>query len=634
MAFGGSETVTLKAILQGTDRSLSATLRRSGGALGTFGKVAGVAAGAATTALLVAGTAAVTMASSFEESMSKISGLVGASKKDIDLYTQAVLDMSKRVPVGPQELADALYFVTSAGFKGKKALEVLETSAKGSAAGLGDTATVADAITSAINAYGQGNLSAAEAADILAGTVREGKAAAEDIAPVLGRILPLASELGVSFSDVGASLSAFTRVGDDASQASTKVSAILTSLVRQAPAGADVLKKVGLSYGSIRQEIREKGLLAALQHVSDKLGGNSSKLQKVFQDSNALKGVLALTGDQAEANKGIFERLATATGSLETAYDKASETLAFKTALLKTTVQSLVTEIGLKLLPHVKKLADWFMEKAVPAIEQFIDEWESGTGTGGEFRRELKKVWEELKSLWQWVQDNKDELKLLAQVILGIMLFSLQQLAVSLSAVVGLLKAVATVSIWLRDNVFKPVVSALLGGLSRLMGKFGAFFEAISYIPGFGWARVAADAMYNAAGAAGRLADNINGIPNYKRVTVEYNQVVLGRQPVYNQAGYRQGYTNVPRAGGGTIVPGMSYLVGENGPELFTSDAGGRITPARQTAQVMRSKNGAAGGGSGSDAPMYANLYLDGRLIQQSLLKRQRETGSLGFATS
>ncbi len=52
------------------------------------------------------------------------------------------------------EEAEALFFITSAGLEEKEALDMLEVSARAAAAGLGDIATIADAVTSAANAYG------------------------------------------------------------------------------------------------------------------------------------------------------------------------------------------------------------------------------------------------------------------------------------------------------------------------------------------------------------------------------------------------------------------------------------------------------------------------------------------------
>ena len=78
-------------------------------------------------------------------------------------YRESVLELGKTVPQGPQALADALYFVTSAGFEGEAALRVLEASARAAAAGLGETQTVANTVGSAVLVYGENVLSAERA---------------------------------------------------------------------------------------------------------------------------------------------------------------------------------------------------------------------------------------------------------------------------------------------------------------------------------------------------------------------------------------------------------------------------------------------------------------------------------------
>jgi TP901 family phage tail tape measure protein len=123
--------------------------------------------------------------------------------KQVEEWNSQVLDMSRSVGRGPTELADALFFVTSAGIRGAEAMEVLEMAAKASAAGMGETKVVADLVTSAMNAFGKENLSAAEATDILTATVREGKAEADSLAQAMGFVLPVAAEMGVKFRPGG-----------------------------------------------------------------------------------------------------------------------------------------------------------------------------------------------------------------------------------------------------------------------------------------------------------------------------------------------------------------------------------------------------------------------------------------------
>jgi hypothetical protein len=124
------------------------------------------------------GTQAIQMSRQFEMSMAKIQGLVGVSATEVNKMKESILDLGGATTKTPQELADALYFITSSGFKGAEALDILKESARSAAAGLGETQVVADALTSVLNAYGDGAYSAAQANDILVVSVREGKSEA------------------------------------------------------------------------------------------------------------------------------------------------------------------------------------------------------------------------------------------------------------------------------------------------------------------------------------------------------------------------------------------------------------------------------------------------------------------------
>ena len=155
--------------------------------------------------------------------MSTIVGLVGIAKDKVNAWTQSILDMAPALGKSPQELADAMFFITSAGLRGKTAMETLRQSARASVGGLGETKDVADAVTSAINAYGEKNLSAAKATDILTASVREGKMQANEIAQAIGKIIPVASQMGITFDQVGAAMASLTRIGYRADTASIEI---------------------------------------------------------------------------------------------------------------------------------------------------------------------------------------------------------------------------------------------------------------------------------------------------------------------------------------------------------------------------------------------------------------------------
>ncbi|KKL64289.1 hypothetical protein LCGC14_2166570, partial [marine sediment metagenome] len=91
-----------------------------------------------TVPLALIGGAAFKMHKEFEASMSKIVGLVGVAQEQVEKWGKTIIKMGPALGKAPTELADALFFITSAGIRGAEAMDVLEMSAKASAAGLGE----------------------------------------------------------------------------------------------------------------------------------------------------------------------------------------------------------------------------------------------------------------------------------------------------------------------------------------------------------------------------------------------------------------------------------------------------------------------------------------------------------------
>jgi len=311
------------------------------------------------TAPIVAAGAAITKVSAdFETSLSKIVGLVGVSREQVNEWKQDILVLAKETAKAPGELADAMFFVTSAGLKGQEALDALEVSAKAAAAGLGETKVVADLVTSAMNAYGADVLSAGKATDILVATVREGKAEAPELAAAMGQVLPVSSAMGVSFDQVGAAIAGMTRTGTNAATASTQLRQILVSILKPSSQARDTLESLGLSASGLRSQIREKGLLTTLQTLVDAFGDNEEASAQVFGNVRALAGVMDLLGGNAEGNVAIFDALKDSTGALDDAFGAASETAGFKMQQALTTLKTIMIELGDTLLPMVASAAE------------------------------------------------------------------------------------------------------------------------------------------------------------------------------------------------------------------------------------------------------------------------------------
>ena len=118
------------------------------------------------------GAAGAKMAIDFEQSMTKITTLVGTSAEEVNKLGAEVKAMAVETATPAKELADALFFIQSAGVKGSASMDALRVSAKGAAMQMGDITDIASATTSIMTAYGH---SSQKSGDLLHETLKQGK---------------------------------------------------------------------------------------------------------------------------------------------------------------------------------------------------------------------------------------------------------------------------------------------------------------------------------------------------------------------------------------------------------------------------------------------------------------------------
>ena len=320
--------------------------------------------------IVAAGAVATKFALDFDTSMRQIVGLAKVPKEAIGGIREEILGLSRDTGRAPNELAQAFYFVASAGFKADEAFKVLQISAKAAAAGMGQTSDIAKVLGGVINAYGHENLSAARAGDILTAAIQDGSAEAADFAGAIGQVVPNASALGVSFDQVAAAMASMTNVGVDAETAATNLSQIFTSLLKPTSQANAALQGVGLSAAGLREELRNQGLLATLRTLQTAFEGNDTAIAAVFGNVRALRGVNALLSqDEAQLN-AVFNDTSTALGNLQDAYAATDgPQRAFDRAIAN--LQTAAIRLGAIILPGVAQALSGFADAVANVVAAF-----------------------------------------------------------------------------------------------------------------------------------------------------------------------------------------------------------------------------------------------------------------------
>lgn len=344
-----------------TDATLAQRVGMWGRRIGTLGgfitRTFGVAA-------VAVGVATARMAADFQSEMAKIVGLSNLSAGAVKGLSVQVMGLAKATGVGPQKLAEALYFIASSGIKSaKEAFGILTVAAKMSAAGMGDASVSADALTSALNAYRGTGLTAARAADILTAAVREGKGETDAIAMSIGAVIPSAVQLGVTFDQVAASVAAATDVGLPATRAVTGLRYALQDLLNPSAKAETQLVKVFGSIDNLHKAIENQGFLAVLQKL--KAGLSEADFNTALGGIRGVVLALTLVGKNSEQVQGIFDRIASPQGSLNRAFGVQTHTTLFKFHQALATLEVDAIKLGNVMLPVatqiITKVNQWLL---------------------------------------------------------------------------------------------------------------------------------------------------------------------------------------------------------------------------------------------------------------------------------
>lgn len=324
------------------------------------------------------GAAAVATAVEFESSMAKITGLVGIAADEVKQMEASVLDLAGATAKAPQELADALFVITSAGLRGADAMDALEFAAKAGAAGLGETNDIARALAGSMNAYGAEVVDAARATDVIVATARAGNFETSQFAGALGRVLPFAKQAGSSIEDLGGAVALLTRTNGDAAQSVTQVQALFRAFVVPTQEAKKILGELGMTAGDLRDAISRDGLPAALQMLDKALGGNREQLGRLLGSSEAASAAFQILDADAAALDATFGDVNRAAGITDEAFGVVAGTTQFQLNQALTQLKASLIEIGAIVVPFVTQFAERFESLAstfrnlTPAQQQMI----------------------------------------------------------------------------------------------------------------------------------------------------------------------------------------------------------------------------------------------------------------------
>ena len=338
----------------------------------TAGKIAAGAMVAAATAVATLGTAAVKSAAEYEAQLANVSTLLTGTEAEVAARTaeigDQVLEISNRTGVATADLTDGMYQVVSAFGDSADAAAILETAAKSAAAGNATTTDSINLLSAVTKGYGDTSAEAVQqAADLAFATVRLGQTSFPELAAGMGKVIPLASTLGLEQEQLWGAMATLTGVTGSTAEVVTQMKATMQAFLSPSKNMQAALKNMG--YESGQALLESKGLQGSLDALKDAVGGNELAFAGLFSSVEAQTAVLAMAGNQAENLTSKTAEMYEATGAANTAFERQTNTLKYDIKMIKNLGANFLTQLGTNILPYVRE----FAEAALPVVSEALE---------------------------------------------------------------------------------------------------------------------------------------------------------------------------------------------------------------------------------------------------------------------
>lgn len=403
LKIGGKADSSLKGACAVADKNLAAL----GNTAKTVGKtIAGAAlAGAATIGTL--GVAAVKAGAEYETQLANISTLLTGTEAEITTRMgeigDQILDVSNRTGVVTANLTDGMYQVISAFGDSADAAGQLEVAAKAAAAGNATTTDAINLLSAVTKGYGDTSAEAVQkAADLSFATVRLGQTSFPELAAGMGKVIPLASTLGVEQEQLFGAMATLTGVTGSTAEVVTQLEATMQGFLSPSKNMTAALNKMG--YESGQALLDSKGLQGALDALKESVNGDELAFAGLFSSVKAQTAVLAMAGNQAENLTSKTAEMYTAVGATDAAFQKQTGTMKYTIQEIKNLGANFLTQLGTNVLPYVKELA----EAALPVVQEGLEK-------AGAYV--VDTIIPAAKEAVAWVQENSDVLLALAGAV-------------------------------------------------------------------------------------------------------------------------------------------------------------------------------------------------------------------------
>lgn len=309
----------------------------------------------------------------FEESMSNVKAISGATGEEFEKLTAKAKEEGATTKFTAKDSADAFGYMAMAGWKTEDMLNGIDGIMSLAAASGEDLATTSDIVTDALTAFGLQASDSGHFADVLA----QASANANTNVGMMGEsfkyVAPVAGALKYSVEDVSLALGLMANASVKGSMAGTSLKTSLANMAAPTDKMEAAMDKYGISLTKRNGEM--KTMHEVLDNLRSSLGGLSETEQTAAASTifgkEAMAGMLAIINASEDDYNKLTAAVNNADGASQQMADTMLDNMNGSFTLLQSAVDGAKIALGERLSPYLREFATWITNK-MPLVEDAI----------------------------------------------------------------------------------------------------------------------------------------------------------------------------------------------------------------------------------------------------------------------
>lgn len=264
-------------------------------------------------------TAAVKVGGDFEEQMSRVKAISGATGDAFEELRDQAIDLGAKTAFSAKESADGMENLASAGFDAQEIMAAMPGLLDLAAVSGGDVALASENAATALRGFGLEADQSGHIADVFARAAADTNAEVADMGEAMKYIAPVANAMGLSIEETAAAIGIMSDAGVKGSQAGTTLRGALSRIAKPTKAMRETMDELGVSfYDSEGNMISLQDQISLLSYSFDGLTQEQKNQALVtLYGQESLSGMMALIDKGPDSLGALTESLEQSDGAAD-----------------------------------------------------------------------------------------------------------------------------------------------------------------------------------------------------------------------------------------------------------------------------------------------------------------------------